>query len=68
MSTFQTVEQLQAEIERLREALKTIADDCEGGYPPSYGAIKYFVRATLQPKEGTYQGPDPMSLSYGRGG
>jgi len=56
---FQTVEQFQAtiasqaaEIERLREALKTIADDCEADYPPSHGAIKYFARAALQPKEG----------------
>lgn len=52
MSTFRTVEQLQAQIERLREALKAIADDCEADYPPSHGAIKYAARAALQPKEG----------------
>jgi hypothetical protein len=47
------IEAQAAEIERLREALKTIADDCEvADYPPSHGAIKYYARAALQPKEG----------------
>ncbi len=36
-----------AEIARLREALKNIADDCEADYPPSHGAIKYSARAAL---------------------
>ena len=46
------ISRLTGENERLRGALKAIADDCEADYPPSHGAIKYAARAALQPKEG----------------
>ena len=39
------------EIERLRAALRAIAEDCEADYPPSHGAIKYAARAALGEKE-----------------
>lgn len=40
-----------AEIEKLRAALRAIAEDCEADYPPSHGAIKYAARAALGEKE-----------------
>ena len=39
------------EIEKLRAALRAIAEDCEADYPPSHGAIKYAARAALREKE-----------------
>jgi len=42
---------IQAEIEKLRAALRAIAEDCEADYPPSHGAIKYAARAALGEKE-----------------
>ena len=39
------------EIEKLRAALRAIAEDCEADYPPSHGAIKYAARAALGEKE-----------------
>ena len=39
-----------AEIEKLRAALRAIAEDCEADYPPSHGAIKYAARAALGEK------------------
>jgi hypothetical protein len=42
---------IQAENEKLRAALRAIAEDCEADYPPSHGAIKYAVRAALGEKE-----------------
>jgi hypothetical protein len=38
---------LQAENARLRESLRQIELDCDADYPPSYGAIKYAIRAAL---------------------
>jgi hypothetical protein len=38
---------IQAESEKLRAALRAIAEDCEADYPPSHGAIKYAARAAL---------------------
>ena len=38
---------LHAEVERLREALKDIIDDCEAEYPPSYGAIRGVCKMAL---------------------
>jgi len=40
-----------AKIEKLRAALRAIAEDCEADYPPSHGAIKYAARAALGEKE-----------------
>jgi hypothetical protein len=40
-----------AEIEKLRETLRIIADECEADYPPSHGAIKYAARAALGEKQ-----------------
>ena len=40
-----------AENEKLRAALRAIAEDCEADYPPSHGAIKYAARAALGEKE-----------------
>lgn len=50
--TFQTVEQLQAEIERLREVLERLAR--LGGRNGHYGNSEGndIARAALQPKEG----------------
>ena len=42
---------LKAENEKLRAALRAIAEDCEADYPPSHGAIKYAARAALGEKE-----------------
>ena len=42
---------IQAENEKLRAALRAIAEDCEADYPPSHGAIKYAARAALGEKE-----------------
>lgn len=39
-----------AKIEKLRAALRAIAEDCEADYPPSHGAIKYAARAALGEK------------------
>jgi hypothetical protein len=39
------------EIEKLRAALRAIAEDCEADYPPSHGAIKYAARAALGEKQ-----------------
>ena len=39
------------EIEKLRAALRAIAEDCEADYPPSHGAIKYAARAALGEKK-----------------
>jgi hypothetical protein len=39
------------EIERLRETLRIIAEECESDYPSSYGAIKYAARAALGEKQ-----------------
>ena len=44
-------EALKAENEKLRAALRAIAEDCEADYPPSHGAIKYAARAALGEKE-----------------
>jgi hypothetical protein len=40
-----------AKIEKLRAALRAIAEDCEADYPPSHGAIKYAARVALGEKE-----------------
>ena len=42
---------IQVENEKLRAALRAIAEDCEADYPPSHGAIKYAARAALGEKE-----------------
>ena len=42
---------IHAENEKLRAALRAIAEDCEADYPPSHGAIKYAARAALGEKE-----------------
>lgn len=49
---FETVEQLQAENERLREILKRITPDPLWGEDPIAGAFYKEARAALQPKEG----------------
>ena len=44
--TFQTVEQLQAEIDRLREEVKSLMDEL------AYHGVYPSTRAALQPKKG----------------
>ena len=44
------IDDLRAEIERLRKALQDIAEDCDADYPPSHGAIKYAVQDALRDK------------------
>ena len=39
---------VEAERDRLREALKHIISDCEADYPPSHGAIKYAAKLALK--------------------
>lgn len=38
----------QAEVARLREALRDIAADCKADYPPSHSAIKYVCHLALK--------------------
>ena len=47
----QTAKDAADEIEKLRETLRIIAEECESEYPSSYGAIKYAARAALGEKE-----------------
>jgi hypothetical protein len=40
--------ELEAENKRLRKEILIVIDDCEADYPPTYGAIKYGLRAALK--------------------
>jgi hypothetical protein len=50
--TFQTVEQLQEEIKRLRGILRSVTPDPVWGEDPHTKAYYREARAALQPKEG----------------
>jgi molecular chaperone GrpE (heat shock protein) len=46
------VEALTAKLAKAIEALREIEADCEADYPPSHGAIKFGIRATLAKLDG----------------